>query len=161
MSEITIKQIDYKSPQEAADLQLLLNSYAQDPMGGGEPLDPEKLSQLPERLANFPTAFTLIAYVDSKPAGLANCFFCFSTFAAQPLVNIHDFAVQPEFRGMGLSRKLMEAIETIAQNKGCCKITLEVLSENHVAMAAYKRFGFGGYELTPEVGQAVFWQKKL
>ena len=161
MPDIIIKQIDYTSSQEAADLQLLLNSYAQDPMGGGEPINPQRLKALPERLADFPTAFSLIAYVDGQPAGLANCFWGFSTFAAKPLVNIHDFAVQSEFRGMGLSRKLMEAIETIAREKDCCKITLEVLSENHVAMAAYRRFGFGGYELTPETGQAVFWQKKL
>ncbi|MEM8858618.1 MAG: GNAT family N-acetyltransferase [Chloroflexota bacterium] len=161
MSDINIIQIDYTDPQEAADLQLLLNSYAQDPMGGGEPINSENLRVLPKRLADFPTAFSLIAYVNGQPAGLANCFWGFSTFAAKPLVNIHDFAVRPEFRGIGLSRKLLEAIEAIAQDKGCCKITLEVLSENHVAMAAYRRFGFGGYQLTPEVGQAVFWQKKL
>ncbi|MEM8860767.1 MAG: GNAT family N-acetyltransferase, partial [Chloroflexota bacterium] len=84
MSDITIKQIDYTNPQEAADLQLLLNSYAQDPMGGGEPLDSENLSVLPKRLADFPTAFSLIAYVNGQPAGLANCFWGFSTFAAKP-----------------------------------------------------------------------------
>lgn len=158
---IQIKRVDYTHEQEAADLKALLNDYAKDPMGGGEALDPATLNTLPGKLAQLPHAFSVIAYVDGKPAGLVNCFFGFSTFAAKPLVNIHDVTVRPSFRGLGLSKKMLAEVETIARENGCCKLTLEVLSNNTVAMRAYQSLGFAGYELDPEAGQAVFWQKKL
>ena len=56
---------------------------------------------------------------------------------------------------------MLAAVETLAKEQGCCKLTLEVLSENKVAMQAYKKVGYAGYELDPEAGQAIFWQKKL
>ena len=95
------------------------------------------------------------------PAAFANCFYGFSTFSAMPLINIHDFAVLPKYRGMGLSQKLLEHIEQLAKAKNCCKVTLEVLDNNVGAKRAYEKFGFGGYELDPESGKAVFWQKKI
>ena len=54
-----------------------------------------------------------------------------------------------------------EKVEEIAISKGCCKLTLEVLSGNAVAKASYEKFGFSGYELDPKVGNALFWQKSL
>ena len=160
-SNIQIKRANYTDTQEAADLKALLNDYAKDPMGGGHAMDPETLDSLPSKLADLPSAFSILAYVDGKPAGLTNCFFGFSTFAAKPLVNIHDVTVRPEFRGLGLSKKMLAKVEAIAQENGCCKLTLEVLSNNTVAMKAYQSLGFAGYELDPEAGHAVFCQKKL
>lgn len=130
-------------------------------MGAGEPLAPEILSVLPERLIEMPTAFSIVVCVDEGPAALANCFFGFSTFAAQKLVNIHDVVVLSHFRGQGLSRKLFDEIEKIANENDCCKLTLEVLDKNESAMSVYRKFGFDQYELDPEAGKAVFWQKKL
>jgi ribosomal protein S18 acetylase RimI-like enzyme len=76
-------------------------------------------------------------------------------------LNIHDIFVLKKYRGIGLSQILLKKVEEIAINKGCCKLTLEVLSENIVAQSSYKKFGFAGYELDPEVGKALFWQKPL
>ncbi len=56
---------------------------------------------------------------------------------------------------------MLEMVEEIAIDKGCCKLTLEVLSGNTLAQSAYKRYGFSGYQLDPEVGDALFWQKLL
>ena len=44
---------------------------------------------------------------------------------------------------------------------GCCKLTLEVLEGNKTAQAAYVANGFVGYQLVSEMGQAMFWQKKI
>ena len=161
MTTIEIKQIDYANSQQAADLVMLLNSYAQDPMGGGNSLPRTVLNALPERLAGFPTAFSVIAYVDGKPAGLTNCFYGFSTFAARKLANIHDVTVLPDYRGMGLSTKMLAQVESIALENDCCKLTLEVLGGNKVAMNAYKKLGFEGLELEAPSNQYLFWQKKL
>lgn len=161
MTAIEIKQIDYADSQQAADLVMLLNNYAQDPMGGATPLAPAVREILPVKLAEFPTAFSIIAYVDSKPAGLTNSFYGFSTFAARKLVNIHDVTVLPEYRGMGLSTKMLAHVESIAIENDCCKLTLEVLAGNQIAMNAYKKLGFKGIELDTPTGHYLFWEKKL
>lgn len=46
-----------------------------------------------------------------------------------------DLAVLADCRGQGIARQLLAAV--------------------------YRSFGFAGYELNPETGRALFWQKKL
>ena len=98
-----------------------------------------------------------------EPAGLINCFEGFSTFAAKPLVNIHDVYVKTEYRKQGISQALLKAVDDEARSRGCCKVTLECLSKNDVAINAYKKSGFHSYELgDPTVnGVAIFMEKKL
>lgn len=95
------------------------------------------------------------------PSGICNCFAGFSTFACKPLVNVHDCYVVATARGAGLCGRMLAEVERVAHERGCCKITLEVLANNQRAKAAYTRFGFAPYELDPEAGAALFWQKKL
>ena len=159
--DINISKADYLNTQHQHDIPLLLNQYAIDPMGGATPLSQQVIDNLVNELAKRPYAFSIIAYVDGKPAGLVNCFEAFSTFACKPLINIHDVVVLSEYRGLGLSQKMLDKVEAIAREKGCCKITLEVLSNNNVAKSAYQKFGFAGYELDPQAGQAMFWQKTI
>lgn len=159
--DIDIVRADYLDGQHAGDIGYLLNSYAVDPMGGGTPLPQEVQQNLACELAKLPHAFSLLCYVDGRPAGLVNCFEAFSTFRCKPLINIHDIAVLAEFRGLGLSQLMLTEVEKIAREKGCCKLTLEVLEGNTAAKKAYEKFGFHGYELDPALGNAMFWQKSL
>nr|WP_237437465.1 GNAT family N-acetyltransferase [Alteraurantiacibacter aestuarii] len=152
---------DYSDPRDAADLVALLDAYARDPMGGGEPLSDKARANLASGLAATPGAFSLIARVDGQALGLANCIMGYSTFAAAPLVNIHDMAVLPGHRGKGIGRALMAAVEAEALKRGACKITLEVLTGNETARGLYAACGYGDYVLDPEAGHAVFWQKRL
>jgi ribosomal protein S18 acetylase RimI-like enzyme len=112
-------------------------------------------------LAGVPGAFSLLAFDGDAAVGLANCFTGFSTFAARPLVNIHDLAVLPAARGRGVGRALMHAVEAEARRRGACKVTLEVLSGNDRAKALYADLGYGNYALDPQAGTAQFWEKKL
>ena len=153
--------VNYNDDQQAADLLHCLNAYATDPMGGGEPLKEDVINSLIPRLREHANVFSVMAYVDGRPAGLINCVDGFSTFNAKPLVNIHDVVVLPEFRRLGLTSKMFAEVERIARDKGCCKMTLEVLEGNLIAQNAYKKLGFSGYELDPEIGQAIFWQKPI
>jgi ribosomal protein S18 acetylase RimI-like enzyme len=139
----------------------LLDNYALDPMGGGTALNSTVTKNLVAELAKLPHAFSVICYVDSTPAGLANCFQTFSTFKCKPLINIHDLVVSNEYRGLGISQKLLQHIENVATKEGCCKVTLEVLEGNQIAKNAYLKFGFSGYELDPQMGKALFWEKSL
>ena len=156
---LKISLIDYKNSQQSQDLLFLLNTYAEDPMGGASGLSDYTKSNLPNALAQLPNAFSVIAYIDDQPAGLINCFFGFSTFKCKPLVYIHDVVVLSEFRGQKVSLKMLEYVEDYAKENDCCKMTLEVLEGNAIAKSAYLKFGFKGYELDPEMGKALFWEK--
>jgi len=152
---------DYNNAEHAKSVVELLNGYANDPMGGGEPLPAQVQGSLVGRLANFPGAFSVLCKLESEYVALANCLTGFSTFAAMPLINIHDLVVSASARGQGLSQGLLAYVESEAQQRGCCKVTLEVLEGNRVAIAAYRKFGFLPYSLDDKTGVALFMQKKV
>ncbi|CAH0187425.1 GNAT family N-acetyltransferase [Pseudomonas mediterranea] len=159
--DVLVLQASYTNPVHAEAICLVLNGYAEDPMGGGRSLPAEVLLHLPEELAKRPHAFSVLAFVNGEPAGLVNCFEGFSTFACRPLVNIHDVVVMKAFRGLGLSQKMLQKVEDIARQRGCCKITLEVLEGNAVAQASYSKFGFAAGMFDPAHGRMLFWTKPL
>ncbi|WP_078487271.1 GNAT family N-acetyltransferase [Solemya velesiana gill symbiont] len=77
-------------------------------------------------LQSHPGTLILLAESSGDFVGIATCFTCFSTFKAQPLINIHDIYVRPKQRGRGIASGLIRTAEDIARTRGCCKITLEV-----------------------------------
>lgn len=159
--DILVLQASYTNAVHADAIGSLLNHYAQDPMGGGHTLPADLLQQLPAELAKRPHAFSVLAFIGGEPAGLVNCFEGFSTFACRPLVNVHDVVVAEKFRGLGLSQKLLQKVEEIARQRGCCKITLEVLEGNDLAQSAYRKFGFDDSVFDPAHGRMLFWSKAL
>jgi GNAT superfamily N-acetyltransferase len=154
-------EADLANPSHAAAVVRLLDSYAQDPMGGGAGLSEQVRRDLVPALRRRPDALVLLAMGDGAAAGLLNAFEGFSTFAAAPLMNIHDVYVAPPMRGMGIGRALFAYAEEVARQRGCCKMTLEVLSGNLTAQRLYRAQGFDAYALDEKTGQALFWQKKL
>jgi GNAT superfamily N-acetyltransferase len=159
--ELTVELADYADPRDAAEVATLLDAYARDPMGGGEPLAAEVRDAVVPGLAATPGAFSLIARLGGEPVGLANCFTGFSTFAARPLVNVHDVVVLPGLRGRGIGKALFAAIDSEAKRRGACKVTLEVLTGNEPAKALYASFGYSAFALDPARGIAQFWEKAL
>jgi ribosomal protein S18 acetylase RimI-like enzyme len=159
--EVLVLQASYSNPVHAEAIGFVLNQYAEDPMGGGQSLSADTRQQLAIELAKRPHAFSVLAFIAGEPVGLVNCFEGFSTFACRPLVNIHDVVVIDKHRGLGISQKMLAKVEEIARQRGCCKLTLEVLEGNETAQGAYRKIGFAGYELDPEMGRAMFWQKTL
>ena len=158
---ITIHKADYNNLSDGEAIKTILNHYACDPMGGGKEIDGTILDSVVEKLSKFPTAISYIASDGTKAVGLINAFENFSTFKGKPLINIHDIAVLEDYRGKGIGRMLLQAIEDEAVKRGCCKLTLEVLEGNQTAQYLYRSFGFNGYELHPDMGQAKFWEKEL
>ncbi|MBV7541745.1 N-acetyltransferase [Acidovorax sp. sic0104] len=165
---ITVRRVDYGNAREAQALVGLLDGYARDPAGGGAPLSDAVKQGLPQALRQRPQAFSVIAWAAEPgspygevPVGLINCLEGFSTFACKPLVNVHDVAVAPQWRGHRIAQRMLQAVEAIARERGACKLTLEVLSGNHSALRAYEREGFAAYTLKPGMGQAQFLQKPL
>jgi GNAT superfamily N-acetyltransferase len=156
-----IKRVDYQNSEQANAVVLLLNHYSMDPMGASEPLPDIVQQNLISELQKREHFGSAIVYVDQQPAALVNFAEGFSTFAAKPLINVHDLVVHREYRGKGLSQMLLDFVIGEAKKIGCCKVTLEVLGGNEVAKNAYKKFGFAPYRLSEESGVAEFWQMKL
>ena len=160
-SPLAIRPTDLASPQHALAFIDLLEHYARDPMGGGEGLSAYAKANLVEQLKTLPTFHGALAFLGKKPVGLINCFAGFSTFAAQPLLNIHDVVVHADVRGQGIALSLLQWAENRAGQLGCCKLTLEILSNNIPAMRSYQRAGFEPYVLDPAAGHALLMQKYL
>ncbi len=158
---IQILKANLNIPEHANAFIRLLDEYAQDPMGGGKPLSDYARDNLINELENRASVHIILAFDNELPVGLLTCVEGFSTFACRPLLNIHDAVVSAGYRGQGLSKKMLEAAESLAKTLGCCKLTLEVLEGNKVAHAAYQSFGFKGYELDPRMGKAMFLEKCL
>lgn len=156
-----VVEADLARPEHAQAVVGLLDEYAHDPMGGGSGLSAYTKQNLIAELRKRDTARAILAFVDDDPAGLLIAFEGFSTFACRPLLNIHDVVVSSAYRGRRLSSRMLSKAEAVALDMGCCKLTLEVLEGNTIAQAAYRAFGFSGYELDPEKGRALFWEKKL
>jgi GNAT superfamily N-acetyltransferase len=159
--QITIVEADLsRSDHQAATLQLV-NAYAMDPMGDGKPLSDSASRDLIPGLRQHPTTMVFIAYDGAEPVGIAVCFLGFSTFAARPLVNVHDFFVVPAYRGAGVGRLLFAVVERRARQLGCCKLTLEVQEKNHRARSIYAAAGFSPATPVPGTGGAFFLSKPL
>jgi GNAT superfamily N-acetyltransferase len=158
---ISIVEADLSRPDHQAAVVALTDAYSRDPFGDGKPLDPDVRERLIPGLRSHPTTLIMLAFDGDRPVGMATCFVGFSTFAAKPLVNIHDLVVVEESRGRRVGRGLLDSVERKARELGCCKITLEVLDKNPRAMSAYRSFGFAQYSLQEGAGVAIFMAKPL
>jgi ribosomal protein S18 acetylase RimI-like enzyme len=144
---IDIRDADLDDPAHAAAIVAILSSYASSEFGGGVPLGDAVLAGLVPGLRAHPTTLVLLAFVAGSPVGMAVCFLGFSTFAARPLLNVHDLAVLPDHRGQGIGRALLAAVEARGRARGCCKLTLEVLEDNQRARGLYTSVGFADVAL--------------
>jgi ribosomal protein S18 acetylase RimI-like enzyme len=155
-STIAVRQADLHNAAQAEAVVELLDMYSQNEFGSGRPLPEFVRANLIPGLQAHPGSLVFLAYDDEQPVGLAICFWGFSSFNAKPLVNIHDLAVAPRYRGRGIGQALLEAIEVAARERGGCRITLEVREDNVVAQRLYERMG-----IVPSQPQSWFWMKKL
>jgi GNAT superfamily N-acetyltransferase len=160
-SEIRILKARLDEPAHQRDVVAMTAAYAMDVMGNGGPLPAEVLDRLVPALQDHPTTLIWLAYADDRAVGIATCFLGFSTFAARPLINIHDLAVLPEYRGRGVSRALLAAVEEEARARRCVKMTLEVHGSNMRARSIYEQAGFGQGAHGGATGGFLFYAKPL
>ena len=158
---IRIVEADLKLPEHREAVLAMVDAYSRDSMGEAKPLDPDVRARLIPGLQKHPTTLVFLAFDGDQAVGAAVCFIGFSTFAAKPLINIHDFVVLSALRGKGVGRRLLETIEGKARELGCCKLTLEVMDNNDRALRTYEAAGFVRYALQKEAGRAIFMSKPL
>jgi len=158
---IRIVEADLSLAEHQEAVLAMVDAYSRDAMGNGKPLDHDVRKRLIPGLQKHPTTLIFLAFDGVQPIGAAVCFIGFSSFAAKPIINIHDFVVLPTSRGKGIGRRLLEAVEAKARELGCCKLTLEVMDKNHQAVRMYQAAGFERYSLQREAGAAIFMSKPL
>jgi ribosomal protein S18 acetylase RimI-like enzyme len=161
MGGIEVVEADLSGAEHQAATLELLDAYARDPMGNGAPLAADVRLRLIPGLREHPTTLVFLAYGGGDAAGLAVCFRGFSTFAARPLINIHDLVVLANHRGQGIGGRLLEAVARKGRASGCCKLTLEVQENNHLARRLYEAAGFSQVVYQPDAGGALFLSKAL
>ena len=158
---LRIVAVDLQNEANSTAWLELLDHYAHDPMGGGTGLSAYAKANLVHQLKDLPTFHGALAFIGDEAVGLINCFAAFSTFAARPLLNIHDIVARDDRRGQGVGQALLGWAEQRARELGCCKLTLEVLGGNDNAQRLYRSSGYAPYELDPAVGKAMLWQRAL
>ena len=158
---LEIVEADLSCERHQRDVVAMIDAYARDPMGNNGPLADDVYGRLIAGLREHPTTLIFLAYCGGEAVGIATCFVGFSTFYARPLVNIHDLGVAVAHRGDGVGRALLAAVEAKARALGCCKVTLEVLADNHRARAVYDRAGYGPAEYGGNTCGTLFYAKVL
>jgi ribosomal protein S18 acetylase RimI-like enzyme len=154
--EISVHLCNYNDDDDSNAVGSLINAYIEDEMGGGEPLSRLQRLQLADALQQHPKSIVLLACIENLRCGILIAFENFSTFTIRPMINIHDLFVLQEYRGNNVGRTLLESAVTIAQQRGCSRITLEVREDNPIAQRLYKSIGF---EAT--VPEMYYWRKYL
>jgi ribosomal protein S18 acetylase RimI-like enzyme len=161
VQKIEVIAAELDNPDHQRGIRELIGGYAREPIGNGEPLAQDVLDRLIPGLQRHPGSRVFLAVDGELAVGVAVCFVGFSTFAGRPLLNIHDLAVAASHRNRGIGRLLLDRVEAEARELGCCKLTLEVRSDNDAALGLYRSFGFGDLGYGSGEGPVFFQTKHL
>lgn len=147
-------EIDLENSEHADAMLHLLDLYMQDPMGSSAPMPVEMRPRILEGLKNYQSYLGFLVQAGEAYVALANCNKNFSTFKAKPLINIHDFVVDPVYRGKEIGKFLLDEIARYGEENGYCRINLEVRNDNASAQKLYLKAGFA--ECNPPM---YFWER--
>lgn len=88
-----------------------------------------------------PFASVVFAFDDDQPVGCAIYYFTYSTFVGLPGLYLEDLFVQPQARGRGIGRELLEHLAGVARSKNCWCLEWAVLDWNESAIGFYQSIG--------------------
>lgn len=100
----------------------------------------------------------LIAEWDHRPAGFAFFFYNYSTWRGRPGLYLEDLFVNPEMRGKGIGKALLQRVAEIAVAEKCYGIRWMVLEWNEPAIRFYESLGaeiLGAWETMLLTGEAL------
>ena len=158
MQNICIIEADLAQTAHQQATLNMVDAYSRDAMGDGKPLVENVRAALIEKLHAHPTTIVFLAFEGDLPVGIAVCFLAFSTFAAKPIINIHDLHVLPSHQRRGIGQALIRAVEEKGRAVGAGKLSLEVLETNHRARKTYVAAGFAS---NSDEAQTLYLTKTL
>lgn len=83
----------------------------------------------------------LMAFRDDVPVGFALYFYNFSTFLGKRGIYLEDLFVEPEHRGHGIGKALLQRLSSIAKDEDCARMEWSVLTWNQPSIDFYHRLG--------------------
>jgi GNAT superfamily N-acetyltransferase len=83
----------------------------------------------------------LMAFAGDVPVGFALYFYNFSTFLGQRGIYLEDLFVEPEYRGQGIGKALLQRLASIAKDENCGRMEWSVLTWNQPSIDFYHRLG--------------------
>lgn len=87
------------------------------------------------------SAEALIGEIENEPVAFAIFFHNFSTFLGKPGLYLEDLFVKPQFRGMGLGKRILAHLARIAVERDCGRFEWWVLDWNEPAINFYRSIG--------------------
>ena len=107
---------------------------------------PEAVKATPAGLAatlfgDDPKVFAHVAEQGQEVVGIAVWFFNYSTWTGRHGIYLEDLFVDPEVRGGGVARALIEALAGEAARHDCARLDWAVLDWNDLAKGFYRRIG--------------------
>jgi GNAT superfamily N-acetyltransferase len=145
-------------PAAPADLQMVLELYAQPELDAGVVLPVETATQLLERFADYPD-YTL--YVAERGGDIVGTFALLVMHnlghLGAPSAIIEDVAVAPRSQGQGIGKAMMQFALDLCRNKGCYKLMLSSNAKREHAHAFYESLGFErhGFSFRVNLSQAT------
>ena len=88
-----------------------------------------------------PAAECLIAERGGRAVGFALFFTTFSTFLCQPGLYLEDLFVEPEARGLGMGKALLQRLAALAVERDCGRFEWRVLDWNEPSIRFYESLG--------------------
>jgi GNAT superfamily N-acetyltransferase len=88
-----------------------------------------------------PYAEVVFACVDGTPVGFALFFPTYSTFLAKPGIYLEDLFVNPETRGRGIGKRLLQWLAQTAVERDCGRLEWSVLDWNEPSIRFYESLG--------------------
>ena len=100
---------------------------------------PESLQ--PHLFGPRPVAEAVVGDIEGEVVAFALFFTNFSTFLGKPGLYLEDLYVQPQHRGKGLGKALLQHLGALAVQRGCGRFEWSVLDWNENAIRFYQGMG--------------------
>ncbi|WP_428236228.1 GNAT family N-acetyltransferase [Gracilimonas sp.] len=99
-------------------------------------------SFLTERIENGDSEIYIHINEEGSQTGFVQLYPLFSSTRMAKFWLLNDLFVHPDYRGKGISKKLIEAAKELCRNTGACGMMLETEKSNDIGNNLYPKTGF-------------------
>jgi ribosomal protein S18 acetylase RimI-like enzyme len=146
-------RIDAATPEDLEGLLPLFEAYRR--FYGCTPDEQAARRYLKERMRQKDAVIYAAREEKNALCGFVQLYPLWSSTRLQRLWLLNDLFVDPDYRGQGIGKRLIERSKLLARETGACGLQLETAKDNRIANALYPQEGFEILE-----GIFYFWQNR-
>lgn len=146
-----INKPDFVEFREAtdADLETVLDIYAQGDLDDGRRLSQARAKGLFARFRRYPDYRIYVALIDGQVVGAFSLLIMDNLgHAGTPAAIVEDVGVHAGYRRHGVGRRMIEYAIERAHARGCYKLSLSSNNQRHDAHRFYEALGFKRHGIT-------------